>query len=84
MEARERETMDQLTTNNLNVEGVTITESGEEISSFENPSALVVVQQPFVLIRRVNSVHDIGLLPIHQTILWHPNLVQILLFEILL
>ena len=42
-EESEGETMDQPTMEDSHVEGVMVTESKEEISSFENP---LIVQQP--------------------------------------
>ena len=48
MEEIEKKTMDQPVTTNSHVEGVMVTESGEEISSFENPSTPMIVQQPSV------------------------------------
>ena len=39
--------MDQPTMVDSHVEGILVTESGEEVSSFENPSTSVIVQQPF-------------------------------------
>ena len=49
MEERERETMDQPAMTDSHVEGIDlVTKSGKEISSFESPSTVVVVQQPSV------------------------------------
>ena len=48
VEEMERETMDQPTMVDFEVEGVLFTESGEEIYSFENSSTPIVVQQPSV------------------------------------
>ena len=46
MGERERETIDQPNIVDSHVEGILVTESGEEIYSFENPSTPVVVQKP--------------------------------------
>ena len=47
-ERREGETMDQPITTDPHIEGIPVTKSGEDYSSFENPSTPtpVVVQQP--------------------------------------
>ena len=46
LEERQGVTMDQPSTTDPFVEGIPIVESGDEHSSFENPSTLVLVQLP--------------------------------------
>ena len=48
VEGMEIETMEQLATTDSHVEGILVTESEEEICSFENPSTPMIVEQPFV------------------------------------